>query len=105
MTKISPEKQRIVGIGLLIFALAMTYWVWQNAMTTGSYLKIAPFIFPAFAVLGLAMAIFGPKLSEGLPEHGQPKLRDIPLLGKVCGGFALVAGIVNTLFMDGTLPL
>jgi len=58
VTKISPEKQRIAGIGLLIFALAMTYWVWQNAMTTGSYLKIAAFVFPAFAVLGLAMAIY-----------------------------------------------
>jgi len=95
VTKLSPQKQRLAGLGLLIFALAMTYWVWQNAMTTGSYLKIAAFVFPAFAVLGLAMAFYGPKLSEGLPVHRQPKFRDIPLLGKICStGIAFTNGFI-----------
>ena len=103
----SPTVKRLLGIGLFIFSAAMTYYVWHNAMQTGTFRSYFALAFPIFAIIGLALAVFGEALTAGMPDfsQGTVRFRDYPMKWKILGVVALIAGFVNILLLDGTLPM
>jgi ABC-type Fe3+-siderophore transport system permease subunit len=50
-------RQRVGGILIALLSAGFVAWTWYTALTRGYYYRKAALIFPAFAVIGIALAL------------------------------------------------
>ena len=72
---ITRRKQQLGGFFIALMGAAFTVWTWYTALSQGYFYRRASLIFPAFLIIGLALAIV-----PGYKEERIARGEDISLL-------------------------
>ncbi len=101
-------KQRLVGVFLIVVGTGYTVYEWRNALTSGTYHPKVAFLFPVFAMLGLAVLLFPVTKEDMLAKYGVERpssLRHYSGGQKILFLLAIAAGALNWALMSGKLSL
>jgi hypothetical protein len=94
----SKFAQRLMGLLLVALSGGFTGWGWYTALNEGYYYHAAAALFPALAVLGLAMILFPIDPDEFRKKHGVDRIQNfgqMPPAWKVLFIIAIAAGVLN----------
>jgi Ni/Fe-hydrogenase subunit HybB-like protein len=99
--EVNPKKYNLRVIGVVFFAAGVFLMVmnWQSVLTDGTYWIYATFLAPTTMCWGLSMLLAKKKI---LP-NGETEFT--ALAQPAFTGLGVLLGIVNWLFISGTLPL
>ena len=95
----SREKQRWLGLLSIVFGVLLTMWMWHDAVTEGSFLKLTA-IGPMLVVFGFGPLLFPFDPTRMRSEWGieyPTTLAQYPAPWKITFGVGLVVGFLNYL--------
>jgi hypothetical protein len=98
------QTQQIVGILMAIVSAGFVAWSWYSVFYGGYFYVKAGFIFPAFFVIGLGLALF-PGYREERTARGEDisQLQGLQLLTSRWWAvlvIALIAGLINYVLLS-----
>lgn len=108
MAVVSTRRQRVSGAFGLAICLGFVVWEWQHVQTGGEYHGRSAFLFPAFAVISLALLLFPISREDLLERFGIERpssLNHYSRAQKTLFVLAFVAGGLNWALISGTLNL
>jgi len=101
-------QQRLAGLFILIIGVGFTIYGWTSAMETHRYNPKAAFLFPLFAVLGVALLAFPVTRDELMAKYGVEKPRSLSHYSwgqKILFVVAIAAGALNYGLLSGKIAL
>jgi hypothetical protein len=103
----AKRNTRFLGLFFTVCGLIGMIINWHSALTDGSYYIQASFLAPFGICMGLAVILFPTQLQKSPDGKGLKKQswQERPLGQRVLIGVGVVLGVVNWLFISGTLNL